>query len=229
MRLLIVIPAYNESENIERVVHMLESACPEFDYVVVNDGSKDATARICREKGYPLLDLPVNLGLAGGFQLGMRYATEKGYDAVLQFDGDGQHDPHYIRKMVRIMEREDVDIVIGSRYMTENKPWTARMIGSRVLTTAIRLTTGKTIKDPTSGMRLFGKRVLEEFASEINYSPEPDTLCYLMRNGVSVVETQVEMHDRIAGESYLNLVRSMDYMLGMCVSIFFVQWFRKRG
>lgn len=229
MRLLIVIPAYNESENIERVVTMLRDACPEYDYVVVNDGSKDDTARICREKEYPLLDLPVNLGLAGGFQLGMRYATEKGYDAVLQFDGDGQHDPRYIREMVALMEREDVDIVIGSRFVTEKKPWTARMIGNRFLQMAIRLTTGQNITDPTSGMRLFGRRVLREFASDINYSPEPDTLCYLMRNGVRVAETQVEMHERIAGESYLNLFSSMDYMLCMGVSIFFIQWFRKRG
>ena len=89
MKTLIIIPAYNEAENIERTVTSLRQECPELDYIVINDGSRDNTALICREKGYSLIDLPVNLGLAGAFQTGLRYAYEQGYDAAIQFAGDG--------------------------------------------------------------------------------------------------------------------------------------------
>ena len=96
MKLLIVIPAYNEAENIERVVENLRKVCPDFDFLIVNDGSKDKTADICIENRYSMLNLPVNLGLAGAFQAGIKYAYLHGYDAAIQFDGDGQHDPVYI-------------------------------------------------------------------------------------------------------------------------------------
>ena len=109
MRLLIIIPAYNESENIVRVVEEIQRVVPQYDYVVVNDGSGDATAEICREHGYPLLDLPVNLGLSGAFQTGMRYAWKQGYEAAIQIDADGQHDPKYIPEMVRVMEEKGAD------------------------------------------------------------------------------------------------------------------------
>ena len=228
-KLLIIIPAYNEAENIERVVDNLTENYPQWDYLVVNDGSKDRTAEICREKGYPLLDLPVNLGLAGAFQAGIRYAYQNGYTAALQFDGDGQHDPAYIAAMLQKMEEEHLDIVIGSRFCEEKKPHTLRMLGSTLITWAIRLTTGRKVSDPTSGMRLFSANVLKNFSNSINYGPEPDTVSYLLRCGASISEVQVEMHERIAGTSYLNLGRSVRYMLNMFVSILFVQFFRPRG
>lgn len=228
-KLLIIIPAYNEAENIERVVDNLTENYPQWDYLVVNDGSKDRTAEICREKGYPLLDLPVNLGLAGAFQAGIRYAYQNGYTAALQFDGDGQHDPAYIAAMLQKMEEEKLDIVIGSRFCEEKKPHTLRMLGSTLITWAIRLTTGRKVSDPTSGMRLFSANVLKNFSNSINYGPEPDTVSYLLRCGASISEVQVEMHERIAGTSYLNLGRSVRYMLNMFVSILFVQFFRPRG
>ena len=182
-KLLIIIPAYNEAENIERVVDNLTENYPQWDYLVVNDGSKDRTAEICREKGYPLLDLPVNLGLAGAFQAGIRYAYQNGYTAALQFDGDGQHDPAYIAAMLQKMEEEKLDIVIGSRFCEEKKPHTLRMLGSTLITWAIRLTTGRHVSDPTSGMRLFSSNVLKNFSSSINYGPEPDTVSYLLQIG----------------------------------------------
>ena len=114
MKILVIIPAYNEEENISRVVDNLIENYPRFDYVVVNDGSRDDTARICRSKGYNLIDLPVNLGLAGGFQAGLKYAYLNGYDAAIQFDADGQHLPQYIQPMIEEMETKDVDIVIGN-------------------------------------------------------------------------------------------------------------------
>lgn len=228
-KLLIIIPAYNEAENIERVVDNLTENYPQWDYLVVNDGSKGRTAEICREKGYPLLDLPVNLGLAGAFQAGIRYAYQNGYTAALQFDGDGQHEPAYIESMLKKMEQEHLDIVIGSRFCEEKKPHTLRMLGSTLITWAIRLTTGRKVSDPTSGMRLFSANVLKNFSNSINYGPEPDTVSYLLRCGASISEVQVEMHERIAGTSYLNLGRSVRYMLNMFVSILFVQFFRPRG
>lgn len=227
MKLLIIIPAYNESLNIERVVDHLTSKFPQYDYVIVNDGSKDNTADICRAKNYNFVDLPINLGLSCAVQTGMRYAVKNGYDAVLQMDGDGQHRPEYIEKMIQEMERSGAEIVIGSRFVTEKKPKTMRMLGSNLISCFIKLSTGKKIKDPTSGMRLFGKNVIKEFAYDMNYGPEPDTISYLIKQGVQVREIQVTMDERIAGESYLNLVRSVKYMVLQCFSILFIQRFRK--
>lgn len=229
MKLLIVIPAYNEELNIERVVDNLTDRYPQYDYVVVNDGSKDHTAEICRRRGYHLLDLATNLGLAGGFQAGLKLAARLDYDYAVQLDGDGQHDPAYIQRMLDTMEHTGADIVIGSRFVEEKKPRALRMLGSNIIQTAIRLTTGKTIHDPTSGMRLFNRAMIREFASNLNYGPEPDTVSYLMRNGAKVAECPVVMQERIAGTSYLNLRRSMEYMLRMCMSILLIQPFRKRG
>ena len=200
-----------------------------MDFIVINDGSSDATAQLCRQKGYPLLDLPVNLGLAGAFQAGIRYAWRKGYDAALQFDGDGQHEASCIPLLMTAAEETGADIVIGSRFLTQKKPFSARMFGSRMLTVAIRLTTGQKLTDPTSGMRLYNRKVIERIADNINYGPEPDTLAYLIRSGVKVSEVQVEMHERMAGTSYLTLGRSINYMLNMVVSIFVLQFFRKQG
>ncbi len=228
MKMLIIIPAYNEAENIERVVSNLEGNYPQWDYIVVNDGSKDNTAEICKKNHYPLLDLPINLGLAGAFQAGIRYAYQNGYAAALQFDGDGQHDPVYIADMIEKMERERLDIVIGSRFCEAKKPRTLRMLGSTLITQAIRLTTGKKVADPTSGMRLFNRKVLKTFAGSINFAPEPDTISYLLHCGASISEVPVEMHERVAGTSYLNMGRSIRYMLNMFVSILFVQCFRPR-
>ena len=228
MKVLIVIPAYNEQENIERVVDDLIQNSPQYDYLVVNDGSKDRTAAICREKGYHFLDLPVNLGLAGAFQAGLRYADRMDYDMAIQFDGDGQHDPKYIAGMAAKMEEESLDVVIGSRFWEKKKPVSLRMLGSRMIQLAIKITTGVTIKDPTSGMRLFNRSMIHEFAHNLNYGPEPDTIAYLLRGGARVQEVQVEMNERIAGESYLNLKRSIEYMTRMCMSIILIQWFRKR-
>lgn len=226
-KLLIVIPAYNEEGSIERVVDDLIQNYPQYDYVVVNDGSRDRTAAICRSRGYRLIDLPVNLGLAGAFQTGLRYAAEHGYDCAMQLDADGQHLPRYIAPMLEKLEA-GADIVIGSRFVTVLKPRTLRMVGSYLISWAIRLTTGQPICDPTSGMRMFNRRLLEEFAQNLNYGPEPDTISYLIKNGAVVKEVQVKMAERTAGESYLNFARSVQYMIKMGLSILLIQWFRKR-
>lgn len=226
-KVLLVIPAYNEEKNIEKVVDRLICGFPELDYIVVNDGSTDQTAAICRRKGYNLLDLPVNLGLAGCFQAGMKYARLKGYACAIQFDGDGQHRPEYVKPMAEKME-EGYDIVIGSRFVNQKKPWSARMMGSRLIAAAIRLTTGARVKDPTSGMRMFNQKMIEEFAVNLNYGPEPDTLSFLIKQGAKVAEIQVEIDERLAGESYLKPLVAAKYMVRMLISILLIQNFRKR-
>ena len=229
MKILIIIPAYNEAENIERVVDNLIENYPQYDYVIINDGSTDDTRKICARRGYNLLDLPINVGLSGAIKSGMRYANYYGYDYVLQLDGDGQHDPMYIKNLQTCMEQTGADIVIGSRFKTERKPVNARMIGSQLITTAIFLTTkGKYIGDVTSGMRLFNKKMIKRFGYDMHYSPEPDTLAYLLNCGVKIEEVQVQMHERIAGVSYLNFKNSLWYMMKMMFSIFLFQWVRKR-
>lgn len=226
--LMIVIPAYNEAANIRRVVDHLTENFPDYDYVVVNDGSRDETAKICREAGYHLIDLPVNLGLAGAFQAGMRYARDNGYRYAVQMDGDGQHRPEYLARMRQKME-EGYDIVIGSRFLTKKKPFTMRMIGSRMIQLAIRMTTGRNISDPTSGQRMFSRRVIGILADGVNVGPEPDTVSYLMRTGCRVAEVQVEMDERRGGVSYLTPVKSALYMAKMLASILVIQHFRKGG
>lgn len=225
MKLLVVIPAYNEAENIKTVVDNLKNY--PYDYVIINDGSRDDTLKICRENNYNVIDMPINVGLTDGVQTGMKYALNHGYDCVVQFDGDGQHDPLYIAPMLEAMK--EVDIAIGSRFVTEKKPKSARMLGSNIIQFAIKLTTGKTVKDPTSGMRIFGKNVMKAMAETSDYGPEPDTLAHLIRSGATFKEVQVEMHQRVAGESYLSFSRSITYMLHMVFSILAVQWFRKKS
>lgn len=229
MKVLAVIPAYNEEDNIVSTVDDLLRNAPGVDYVVVNDGSSDLTAQICRERGFRTIDLPVNLGLAGGFQTGMKFAYERGYDYALQFDADGQHSAAYVWPMVQQAQSEGSDIVIGSRFCTQKKPISARMLGSMLITGMIRLTTGQRVEDPTSGMRLFNRRMIRSFARNYDFSPEPDTIALVIRGGGKVSEMQVKMRDRVAGESYLNLTKSVAYMLRVCLSILFIQWFRKKG
>lgn len=225
-RVLVIIPAYNESENIERVVSGLIENFPQYDYIVVNDGSKDNTAEICRRNGYNMLDLAINLGLAGGVQAGFKYGYINGYDYVVQFDGDGQHRAEYIGKLLEVMENEQVDIAIGSRFVECPKPNSLRMAGSNIIQAFIRLTTGQRITDPTSGMRMFDRDMMKAFVYNMNYGPEPDTISYLIRKGARVKEVQVRMDERTAGQSYLNLWRSVQYMFRICMSILFIQWFR---
>lgn len=226
MRLLIIIPAYNEEENIVSVVHELRSLYPEYDYVVVNDGSLDKTSRLCKDSGFNLISLPLNLGLSGAFGAGMKFAWRNGYDCALQFDADGQHDPQYIRVMLDKMQETGADIVIGSRYLEDKKTFGARAAGNSVISAFIRMTTRHRIYDSTSGMRLYSRRVMRFYAQYINFDPEPDTIAYLIRCGAKVEEVQVHMRKRMAGHSYFNFASVFRYMVQVCSSILFMQWFR---
>lgn len=225
-KVLVIIPAYNEEANIEMVVGELEEKYPQYDYLVVNDGSTDRTEEICREHGYNLLDLPVNLGLAGCFQAGMKYAYYRKYAYAIQFDGDGQHRPEYIEPMMQKM-KEGYDIVIGSRFVNQKKDFSFRMIGSRLIEGVIYLTTGVKVADPTSGMRMFSQKMIREFALNLNYGPEPDTVSYLLKQGAKIAEVPVKIAPRAGGESYLKPMVAVSYMSRILISILFIQNFRK--
>ena len=204
-KILIVIPAYNEEDNITTVINELRDEYPSYDYVIVNDGSLDRTSRICKENGFNLISLPINLGLSGAFQTGMKFAYRNGYDAALQFDADGQHDPAYIGAMVERMEQTDADIVIGSRFVEDKKTFGMRAAGNSVISAFVYLTTHKKILDSTSGMRLYSRRLMGLYAKYMNFEPEPDTIAYLIRCGAKVEEIQVNMRKRMAGHSQLDL------------------------
>jgi glycosyltransferase involved in cell wall biosynthesis len=223
--ILVIIPAFNEEVNIETVVGKLIKNHPDLDYIIVNDGSTDQTAEICRKNHFRMIDLPVNLGLAGAFQTGMRYAYRNGYRYAVQFDGDGQHRAEYIRPMREKMD-EGYDIVIASRFVSEKKPNTPRMLGSNLISTAIFLTTGIHLKDPTSGMRMYSRKIIEEFANRINFAPEPDTISWLLKNGAKAAEIQAKMDLRTGGRSYLTPLTAARYMIRILLSILFIQNFR---
>ena len=213
MKTLVIIPAYNEEESILRVVRNLENADIDCDYIVINDCSKDSTGKILDDNNINHVDLPVNLGLTGAVQTGYKYAYYNNYDAAIQFDGDGQHLPEYIPSLVKEIEN-GYDIVIGSRFVDEKKHFSMRMLGSRIITAMIKLTTGATINDPTSGMRIINK--------ELNKKPEPDTLTFQKKKGSKAKEVQVKMEDRLAGTSiYTGIGSSIQYMLKVLITIIF--------
>lgn len=226
LKTLVVIPAYNEALNIKKTVIDLKNNAPDVDYVVVNDGSKDNTLEVLEQNNFNYIDSICNLGLFGAVQTGFKLAMKEKYDVVIQFDGDGQHSAKYIDLIVKEIENGN-SIVIGSRFVDEKKPFTARMIGSRLIAGAIKLITGKTIKDPTSGFRAYDKACIRDYATEMNNPPEPDTLVYMLRKNRKIKEVQVQMSEREFGESYLDLVNTIKYMSRMMVSIFLIQPFRK--
>lgn len=221
MKVLVIIPAYNEEANILRVVNSLIEARTGCDYVVINDCSKDSTGEILDRNNINHIDLPVNLGLTGAVQTGYKYAYTHDYDAAVQFDGDGQHLPEYIKPLISEIEN-GYDIVIGSRFVERKKQVSARMMGSRLITGIIKLTTGVVIHDPTSGMRIINRKLIKDYAYKLNQAPEPDTLVFQMKKGFKVKEIQVKMEDRIAGKSiYAGIGNSIKYMVRVLVNVIF--------
>ena len=228
MKVLIIIPAYNEELNIEKTVNDVKNNT-KYDYVVINDCSKDNTKKVCEKNEINMISLPVNYGLTSGIQIGMKYAHENDYDIAIQFDGDGQHQAKYLKDLVEKIEKENCDIAIGSRFEKKKKPHSMIMLGINIIQFAIKLVTGKIITDPTSGMRAYNKKAIKEFITNTSLTPEPDTIVYMIKKGFTVKEVQVEMKEREFGESYLNAFKSIEYMLSMMFSIIFIRAFTKKG
>ena len=222
MKKLIIIPAYNESENIVGTVEDIKKNAPDFDYVVINDCSTDNTLQILKEHGYNYVSLPINLGIGGAVQTGYKYAEKYGYDIAVQVDGDGQHDPAFLAKMADYLEERDLDMVIGSRFIDKEGFQSSfmRRVGIVYFTGLIKLLTGKTITDPTSGLRLAGKKVIKLFAE--NYPkdyPEPETAVTAINHGMKIEEIPVIMRARQGGVSSITMKKSVYYMIKVTIAI----------
>ena len=226
MKILAIIPAYNEEECLANTVSELTSVCPDIDYLVVNDGSQDRTPEICDELHLNHIDMPVNCGLTSGVKAGMKYAYRHGYDAAVQFDADGQHMPQYINKMADAMQEQHADIVIASRNLAGGGAVGARGTGAKLITALIKQATKQIITDPTSGMRMYNRKMIETFAREFDIAPEPDTISLLIRKGAKVIEIPAKMCERQGGTSYLRYFSAISYMARTCLSLLLFQWFR---
>lgn len=222
MKKLVIIPAFNEQGGIEKVVRDIEENAPDFDYVIINDCSTDRTLDICQKKGFHVINLPVNLGIGGGVQTGYVYAFRNGYDLAVQFDGDGQHNAKYLDAMAKLLCEEGLDMVIGSRYIKKEGFQSSgiRRFGIRYFTALIKLVTGERITDPTSGMRMAGRDVIEIYAK--NYPkdyPEPESVVAILKKGKRVAELPVQMNAREAGVSSISPRKSVYYMIKVSLAI----------
>lgn len=223
LKKLVIIPAYNESLNIEKTVKDVTENAPDFDYVVINDCSRDDTLEVLRKNHFSYLNLPVNLGIGGAVQTGYRYAYYHGYDMAVQFDGDGQHNAVYLRKMADELVSSGADMVIGSRFITKEgfQSSGVRRAGIKFFTGLIKLLTGNTITDPTSGLRIVDRKLLELFKEDYPKDyPEPESAVTVLSKGFKVKEIPVIMNEREGGVSSISMVNGLYYMIKVSIAIF---------
>lgn len=222
MKKIIIIPAYNEEENIERTVNAIQKSAQGFDYVIINDCSIDNTRKICEEKGFNIVNLPINLGIGGAVQTGYKYAYENGYDVAVQVDGDGQHDPEFLNTMAKYLVEHQVDMVIGSRFI-EKKGFQSsitRRMGIKFFSGLIKILTGKTITDPTSGLRMIGRNVMKIFSRDYPRDyPEPESIVAVLRKNMKIEEIPVVMLERQGGVSSISPKKSIYYMVKVTLAI----------
>ena len=222
MKVLVIIPCYNESSNIVQVVNNLRTACPQVDYIIVNDCSTDNTRQILKEHQLNYLDLPVNLGIGGGVQCGYLYAMEQGYDITIQMDGDGQHDPRYLNQVIEPVAQGKLDLCIGSRFIQKKGFQTSfmRRLGIRFLSGLIRLLTGQQLLDVTSGYRACNREMTAFFAAHYAQDyPEPEAIVTALCNGFRVGEVPVEMVERQGGVSSIRAFKSVYYMIKVSLAL----------
>lgn len=221
-----IIPAYNEELNIknsvEKIINYNKKSKHNIDYIVINDGSTDKTADICKKNNYNTINLINNLGIGGSVQTGYKYAFINDYDVAIQFDGDGQHDENYIDSLVKEIEN-GADFVIGSRFienLSNFKSTNTRRFGIKILSFLIYMCTNRRIYDPTSGFRAANKQIIEYFSRHypIEY-PEPESTVDLIRNHYTIKEVAVEMHERKYGQSSIKPLKSIYYMFSVSISI----------
>ena len=222
MKTLVIIPCYNEEENLERVVNDLRAAAPDVDYLIVDDCSTDGSAALCKKNGYHYLTLPINLGIGGGVQSGYLYAREHDYDITVQMDGDGQHDPAYLQMLIRPVAEGKLDMAIGSRFIEKEGFQTSfmRRLGINVISVMIRALCGVHVRDTTSGFRACGKELTAYYADHYAQDyPEPEAIVTAVLSGYRVGEVSVEMRERIAGKSSIGPMKSIYYMLKVCIAL----------
>ena len=222
MKKIAIIPAYNERDSIVKTVKDLKEKAPGFDYVIINDCSSDDTLELCRQQGLNVLNLPINLGIGGAVQTGYLYAYHNDYDIAVQFDGDGQHDAEYLEMMSEILEKEEMDMVIGSRVITKEGFQSSglRRVGIRYFTFLTRLLFGQGITDATSGMRMCNRKVMELFIKDYPRDyPEPESVSRLLRHKYKIKEVPVIMHERKAGVSSISLRKSGYYMIKVSLAV----------
>ncbi len=228
MKVLLIIPSYNEEENVlnnyKRIVKHNEKYKTNYDVIIVNDGSKDKTEKICKENNIPYISLIHNLGIGGAVQTGYKYAYEHGYDVAVQFDGDGQHDVRYVENIIKPIKDKKADMVIGSRFIdkrsSEFKTSRARRIGIKLISFFIKIITKKKIYDTTSGFRAVDRKLIERFASDypVEY-PEPVSTTEVLRLGYRVEEVPVSMNERENGVSSIKAWKNVYYMINVILSI----------
>lgn len=220
-KVLILVPAYNEEDAIIGVAETIRKAG--YDFIVINDGSKDSTLKICHQANIPVLNLSSNLGIGGAVQCGHMYAYEQGYDISIQFDGDGQHDINFVPTLIEAIQN-GADLAIGSRFLEKSSgdflSTRLRRIGIKWLSATIRFMTGKHINDVTSGFRACGRSAIELFCQEypIDY-PEPESIVMALKHHLSVTEVPVKMNARQGGSSSIKAFSSVYYMIKVSLAI----------
>ena len=236
MKILLIIPAYNEEENILNTCKTIEKSNQKVDYIVINDGATDNTEKVLKENNINHIKLVNNLGIGGAVQTGYKYAYENDYDIAIQFDGDGQHDVNYVSNICEPLISGQADMCIGTRYLdkseSEFQSTFMRRLGANIISVFIKILCHKKITDPTSGFRAVNKKVIEEFAK--NYPteyPEPESTVSLLVNGYKVQEVPVSMNERIGGVSSIRLWKTADYMVKVVLAIIIdsISFKKKRG
>lgn len=221
-KILIIIPAYNEADNIVKVVEEISTKWPEVDYLVINDGSIDGTAKICAENNLNYVDLPFNLGIGGAVQTGYRFAKEEEYDIAIQIDGDGQHDVSFLNEMIKPIIDGSADITIGSRFLKGEGYQSSglRRIGIKFLSCLIKVCTGVKIYDVTSGFRAVNSKFIKVYSQyyPTDY-PEPEAIIFAVMNKGKIMEIPVKMRERKNGNSTINWFRSIYYMFKVSLAV----------
>lgn len=226
MKILVIIPAYNEQDSIQKVVNNIYEAYNNIDVVVINDGSKDKTYERAKETNATVIDLPCNLGIGGAMQTGYLYAYRNDYDIAVQVDADGQHDSTYIGPMIDIIKSGQANMVVGSRFIekTGYKQTIFRRIGIKINSAFIKILTGKKIYDTTSGFRAVDKEIIESFSRDYPYDyPEPCTNMQMVLKGKKIEEIPVKMYNRETGVSSISPLKSVKYMLKVTLSLFLMK------
>lgn len=222
-RILAIIPAYNEADNIGKVVEEVLSSGIGIVPLVIDDGSKDATAEQARRAGAEVVTLPFNLGIGGAVQTGYRWADENGFDVAVQIDGDGQHDPSFLSKLLSPVVEGKADCSVGSRFTEVTDGFRSskmRRVGIRFFVGLIRLLTGLRCSDPTSGFRAVNRRLIRIFAAHYPHDfPEPEAIVIARRLGARIVEVPVVMRPRGSGKSTIGKLKSPYYMIKVTAAI----------